>query len=310
MKQLTMLVTAAGRWVLPDSEEFLSELGDANPDYDAPGFAVRNLGFIKFLVLDHLVTEIELHPRNVDLRALAAVQAQLGKTGTNLFRIKYLDSEWRSEISPSAEHTATRLRELCAATASVVDPFSTERFQVEAQDCNTLMRDAENPLRLFAMKWRTSFGEFDPNLISFAIDNEMLASMVIVGVKVRPQAMDPVFRYIGTGHATWLDRDQHFRIIGQSLQNLPDKDYGAWLSEFYKNVAQTGQPRYDRVTASIQRQPSAYRTRYERLLLPWKTGTDEVLVTVCNRRLGSDGAPISSRSAPDSSLSKNEAKSS
>ena len=101
MKSLTMLVTQDGHWVLPGSDEFLAALGDPNPDYDAVGFAVRNLGFIKFQVLDRIVTEIELHPRNVDLRALLALEKLLGEAGTNLFRIKYLDNEWRSEITAS-----------------------------------------------------------------------------------------------------------------------------------------------------------------------------------------------------------------
>jgi hypothetical protein len=74
VQQLTMLVTADGKWVLPDSEEFLAALGDPEPDYDAVGFAVRNLGFVKYQVIDRLVTEVELHPRNVDLRALLALE--------------------------------------------------------------------------------------------------------------------------------------------------------------------------------------------------------------------------------------------
>ena len=40
MKRLTMLVTSEGRWVLEDSAEFLAELGDPHPDYDAALFAV------------------------------------------------------------------------------------------------------------------------------------------------------------------------------------------------------------------------------------------------------------------------------
>src|ERR1700733_8234023 len=97
LNQLTMLVTAEGSWVLPDSEEFLAALGDPHPDYDAVGFAIRNLGFIKFQVLDRLVTEIELPPRNVDRRALLAVERLLHDADTNLFRIKYLEDEWLSE---------------------------------------------------------------------------------------------------------------------------------------------------------------------------------------------------------------------
>src|SRR5258708_4935286 len=195
VEQLTVLVTSDGRWVLPGSDDFLAALGDLDPDYDAVGFAVRNLGFIKYQVLDRLVTEIELHPRNVALPALLAVEHQLEEPPTKLFRIKHLDTEWRSEISASPEHTVARLRELCAPPP--VEPSSNERFRVEPQDPNALLRDVDNPLRLLTQKWRASFGQFDSSVISFAIQHGLLARLMIAGMS--PHDTDPVFRFIGAG---------------------------------------------------------------------------------------------------------------
>jgi hypothetical protein len=93
-----MLVTAEGEWVLEDSAEFLAALNDPNPDYDSTSFAVKNLGFIKFQILDNSIIEIDLHPQNVELPALLTVQQQLLSSRIQLFRIKYLDLSWRSEI--------------------------------------------------------------------------------------------------------------------------------------------------------------------------------------------------------------------
>src|SRR5215469_11735019 len=107
-----MLVTSDGRWVLEDSAELAAELGDPKPDYDAALFAVKNLGFIRFQVLDGSIVEIELHPRNVQLPALLAVQQQLLSSVVKLFRLKYLDTAWRSEIMTSPEAAVTRLSEL------------------------------------------------------------------------------------------------------------------------------------------------------------------------------------------------------
>ena len=91
MKRLSMLVTSEGQWVLEDSAEFLAALGNPNPDYDAALFAVKNLGFIKFQILDGSIVEIELHPRNVELPALLAVQQQLLSSQVKLFRLKYFE---------------------------------------------------------------------------------------------------------------------------------------------------------------------------------------------------------------------------
>ena len=102
MQQLTLLATPDGQWVLPDSPDFYAALGDPNPDYDAIAFAVKNLGFIKFQVVQRSLVEIELHPRNVELTALLAVQQQLLSSDIRLFRIKYFDTHWKSEIASSA----------------------------------------------------------------------------------------------------------------------------------------------------------------------------------------------------------------
>ena len=278
MKRLTMLVTADGEWVLEGSAEFLAALGDPEPDYDAGGFAVKNLGFVRFQILDDSVIEIEIHPRNTQLPALLAVQQQILSSSVKLFRIKHLETTWHSEIMISAEQAISRLSELCCPEIKL--PCN-ERFLVEARDYSELFIRDEQPLRPMAQKWRMSFGHFDPSVISFAIKHQLLSGMMVVGVQ--PRRQDPVFRFIGDEH-NWLGKSYHVSGIGEKLENQPDKEFGSWVSEYYKSVASSGQPRYDLVTALVQYQGETGRprrvVRYERLLLPWKTPTDEVFVTL------------------------------
>jgi hypothetical protein len=77
MQHLNMLATSEGRWVLPGTPEFFAALGDSDPNYDPVAFAVKNLGFVKFEVLDRSTVQIELHPRNVEFPALLAAQQQI-----------------------------------------------------------------------------------------------------------------------------------------------------------------------------------------------------------------------------------------
>jgi len=305
VKQLTILITPEGQWVLPDTPEFFAALGDPNPDYDAIGFAVKNLGFIKFQVIEQSIIEVELHPHNVELAALLAVQQQLLTSEVKLFRIRYFDTHWKSEITSSAEKAITRLSEL--STPAHAPPLQ-GKYLVEPQDLSTLMDDDENPLRRLVQKWRTSFGHFDPNLIPFMIQYQLLSRLVIVGIK--PKVNDPIFRFIGDGHSTWLDPKHQTSAIGEKIVNLPDKDYGGWAAEFYKNVTRTGQPRYDYVTATIQGGKKPYITRYERLLLPWKTRSEEVFVTLWSKGLGGDGNPSAVSAGSDKWSDKNMARSS
>jgi hypothetical protein len=280
VKQFTILVTPDGQWVLPDTPEFFAALGDPNPDYDAVAFAVKNLGFIRFQVIEHSIVEIELHPRNVELSALLAVQQQLLSSEVRLFRVKYFNKGcWNSEISSSVSQVIERLSELCA-NESVV-PSSSERYLIEPMDFTTLFDD-ENRFRGLAQKWRVSFGHFDPTVISIALRHQLLPRLIVAGIKRREG--DPFFRFIGDGHR-WVGHDYHAVGVGQKVANQPDKDYGEWVSEYFKSVAVSGKPRYDMVTADLRYEDETGRprrkVRYERLLLPWKTPSEEVFVTSC-----------------------------
>jgi hypothetical protein len=307
MQRLTMLTSADGRWVLPETPEFFMALGDPDPDYDSVAFAVKNLGFVKLQIVGDAFLEIELHPRNVGIAALLAAQQQVHISRVKLFRIKYLTTEWQSEISSSAEHTVERLSELCAPAFT---PPSTERFLVEPQNLSILFDGEQNPLRPLAQKWRVSFGEFDPSIVPLALKSNLLSRMMIAGVK--PRQKEPVWRFIGNGH-TWIGGGfQHFGI-GEKVENMPDKDYGGWAQQFYDTVAATGQPRFDLVTARVQFEDEVDKprrtVRYERLMLPWRTPTDEIFVTMCSRTLERGPLSVSAGGEPERSPAKNFARS-
>ena len=307
MKPMTMLVTADGQWLSEGSSELAAALGDADPDYDAAGFAIRNLGFIRFQMLGASLVEIELHPARVELPALLAVQQQLLSSRVKLFRIKYLETSWKSEITSSAEGAVARLSALC--TPAFI-PIASQKYLVEPQDYSSLLSNEQSRLRLIAQKWRMSFGEFSPSVISFAIEHRLLSRMMIAGIK--PHGAEPVFRFIGDGF-NWLAQDYRFLALGEKIENLPDKEYGAWVAEFYKSVANTAQPRYDHVTALIETpgaETNPYLTRYERLLLPWKTPSSEILVSLSSLRLDDEVSAEGSSPIPQSLSSSTLAKSS
>jgi hypothetical protein len=230
---------------------------------------------------------------------LLAAQQQVLSSRLKLYRIKYFDNEWRSEISSSPEHVIARMSELCAPA---VAPPTTDRFVVEPQDFSKIFHDESNWFRPLALKWRISFGEFDSSIISLAVTHHLLSRLIIVGI--RPSRSEPAWRFIGDGHK-WIGSNYHFSGIGESVQNMPDRDYGAWAAEYYKSVATARQPRYDLITGVLRYQdedgrPTRLR-RYERLMLPWKTTSDEVFVTMCSKGVDDFEDESSSRSLADMS---------
>ena len=304
MKRLTMLVTPDGKWVFPKTDDFFAALGDPAPDYDAVAFAVKNLGFIKWQMIEQSIIEIELHPRNVELVALLAAQQQLLASPVSLFRIRYFEGgTWQSEISASADHALRRLSEICAPAFA---PLATERYTSEPMDLAALFESGTHEFQILAKKWRASLGHFDPNVISLAAEYELLPRLTVVGVK--PLECEPVFRFIGSGHK-WVGQNYQMVGIGEKMSDQPDREYGEWVSEFFKGVAASGQPRYDLVTAELRYEDENNRPRrnvhYERLLLPWKTPSKEVFVTSCTIVVDNDGVADRRKSPVDSSSAKN-----
>lgn len=277
MKRSALLVTSDGR-VLPETDAFFATLGRLVPGSDPIGFAVRDLGFVKFHQGNDAVTTIEFDPRSVDRRALLRAERQVRDCGAAAFYIKTIGAAESAGRALSATEAVSCLRELYAPPEK---PAAAGRFSAQPLDYASLLRKTDDPFCRLGRKWCSAFGAFDASVMNFAGDNDLLPRMMVFAVA--PRTGDLVFRYIGDGHR-WLTRHYAADPIGDRLDSQPDKEYAAWVSPFYRAVARSGEPRRDIVSATLcfGAEP-AYDIRYERLLLPWKNESDESLVTLVSR---------------------------
>lgn len=281
MRIKTLLITPAGAWISGDSPALHHAIGYPEADFDAVGFAVRNLGYIKLETVEDLLLDLEFHPLHVSRLAHDAAQQHLSEAHHRLVRLRYLAEEWRTELAVNAEQAARRLGELCAPY--VVPVVERQPFTVTPQGNRRLFDPEEDAaLRLLFQKWRACFQQFDDSVLPFAARRGLADRMLIVGV--RSIGEDPVFRYIGEQY--WgFGRDFFLRAVGQKVRQQPDSRYGEWVAQFYQEVAASRQPRFDRIEARIEKSARGRDYRYDRLMLPWSTPSGEVLVTVCSRFL-------------------------
>jgi hypothetical protein len=275
MQNETFLVSPEGRWLPEGSQEFLREVGDLDPDYDAAMFAVKNLGFIKVEIITDLVVSITVHPSTVDLNSLIAVNHVLSKSTARAFCIRFLTTRWEREILPSAERAFERLHDLYSL-AHLEDHRSSERFSATRLDHERLLSNREHRLRPILQKWRMAFGQFDDTVLPFMARHGFLRRTVVVGVQSNDA--DPIFRYVGDAFEWLGDRDFPYRAIGEKVASQPDREYGQWVAEDYRQTALRKLPQLDRVNAALRGRKG--RTTYDRLLLPWTTMSSEILVTV------------------------------
>src|SRR5690242_4049494 len=107
------LMGADGCVMAADSPDFLvSVLADPEPDYDAPLFAVKNLGFVLFRRYAELL-EITVRPAAVEPRAVISSLANIASSNAEIFRIKHLQADWHVEHAAQPREASAKFLQLC-----------------------------------------------------------------------------------------------------------------------------------------------------------------------------------------------------
>jgi hypothetical protein len=278
MKRSALLVTSDGQRVLPETDAFFATLARIVPGSDPIGFAVRDLGFVKFHQGDDAVAIIEFDPRSVDRRALLRAERHIRDCGAAAFYIKTIGAAGSAGPPLPATEAVSRLSELRAPPDK---PAAAGRFSSQPLDYASLLRKTDDPFCRLGRKWCSAFGAFDESIMAFVNENRMQSRFVVFGVTRRTE--DVVFRFVDDLDS-WMTLQCGVNPVGESLENVPDREYGSWVAQFYRAVARTGEPRCDIVSGTFSNATdTGYACRYERLLLPWKTASDETLVTTVSR---------------------------
>jgi hypothetical protein len=88
--------------------------------------------------------------------------------------------------------------------------------------------------------------------------------------EIAPEATRSVLRSVGHGFGAF-DVAWTARSSGMQLDEQPDIEYGEWLDECYRDVAEANEPATDEVEAIIfSRRFGFRRFTYRRLMLPFR----------------------------------------
>jgi hypothetical protein len=278
---MDFVISPEGSWLSTGSLEAERAIGYEDPDFDATLFAVKNQGFVQVSFDTPASVRIRLHPTTIARGALVSLLQRFSTFGTAAITVSHLTDHWIAEAFDTPAAAYDRITELCSSTLAPVP--RNEKYVADEQDLAPIFRDYDHPLKPLLQKWRISFHRFSDSVIPFTMQHGLVSRLMIIGVK--KHAPDPVMRFVGEGFSVMYGEEFPFRAVGEKLANLPDREYGAWASEFYKAVATTGEPRYDLVEAEMPKASRGPHVRYERLLLPWNTPSGETLVTLSSRTL-------------------------
>lgn len=281
-RKMQVSVSPEGAIYAPGTEAFFERIGYSNPDFDAGDYVVRNLGFVSISRRSQDRMMVRLRPSMVSGSALDSALRVLVAQDFSQGEIQHFGQDWTSEVWPNDPAMLHRLVELCEKNADMTEP----RFGAKPLQLDSLSDSEGNPLRPLFQKWRVSSSTFDdttmPFLIGYGLDYRLM-------VMTAQGSGEPLrFQFFGEGFKFYNAR-QKADVIGAPIDHQPDPEYGKWLAAQYSKVVDTGKPSLDYVTACIRSDTGpGRRSRYERLLLPWRTADNRLLVTCASILISSE----------------------
>jgi transcriptional regulator with XRE-family HTH domain len=158
-------------------------------------------------------------------------------------------------------------------------------------------RSVDRPYRVAALRPPKLFAElipreFQPVIQAWEESRGVMSRDLLADFIAAPMARRVVLlrqpsgtRHLVVEHFTTavaaLTPCQAISLVGRPLDDMPDGDFGRWLTEGYTETLSSQSPRLEGVLADIRApDEKVMRSRYDRLLLPWQSRGDRFVLSV------------------------------
>src|SRR5215470_2308703 len=260
------------------SPELARHLGYREPDFDAPGYAVRNLGFIN--VRQHAEgVRVSLRSGTFSLLTLAAALYLLvDRRPRRIVLAVFWGEDWSYEMFTTLGSFAERAEDLAAGEPIVGRP----RWLAVEKKLEALELPAFEKVKPVVELWKVNHGRLSRELIQILRETDLLQRAVLV--RKLPQSSRLVYEHFGGG-IKMMRPCETLAMIGREAHEVPDKEYGNWVADSYGEALSRRRLRLDGVRATVGTSQSAtLRVRYDRLLMPWRRGSDLFVLGLSMRR--------------------------
>jgi hypothetical protein len=268
-----LIVDDNGRIWRTGSRALLDSLHIAGRELDLTHFLIRNLGFVRIRTTRFGV-RITLRPRLLTKPALEALIFQMVTLEHERFVIEIADAPYRVEIIPGLEDAAARLADLASVAGNIRrDDFHREEISLHRLRGNPRL----SPLARLLQRWRRGRGNLRGDLATEFGDPAFRGRAAVMHMMGDTAS---VIEYVGDGF-TWADASWRHAMVGHDASGHPDPQYGQNIWAGYLETQRAQAPRLEFIEALI-RVPGypARRSRYERLLLPWRRGGTQFVSVV------------------------------
>jgi hypothetical protein len=251
------------------------KLGYRQPDFDLRGYAIRNLGWIWIRRRPGLM-RIALRPLGFSRATFeAAMRLMIEEDEDSRFRFVFdrHDDSQMIDVLSNANDAIAHFEDLMsfAGESSYRATYFSEELSL-----TRLRHPKRRVLQDLIKNWKRMRGELSPD--------EVLEPFRAVGsnerfVVARSSKSRGTIAHFGTG-ITVFGQNWNDSVAGRELEEQPDRNYGESSAKAYHEVHHAKRPRLELVDALI-RPPgqTVQRCRYDRLLLPWRSGNGTTFVS-------------------------------
>jgi hypothetical protein len=264
-----LLIDDKGRSWADNSWDLARRIGYAAPLSDIAGYAVRERGFIHIRPGNHArAVHIALRERWFNLITFTAAMLELGRAspsrimlslatdGEPTFRLFMDLHDFCREVEPLARGKALEIR----------IPRLAERRSVRVLNLPEF-RAARELVEL----WKATHGDLTDEARRAAFASGLFQRIVLVR---QTSSSRLVTEHLGPGILV-LRPCESLLMTGRDFGEHPDAEYGAWAAEAYAEIGWSHRLRVDSVRASVRTSATTIlRTRYDRVLLPWRSAGD------------------------------------
>ncbi|HXY99375.1 MAG TPA: hypothetical protein VEI03_05215 [Stellaceae bacterium] len=126
--------------------------------------------------------------------------------------------------------------------------------------------------------WKDRRGVFGEEVRNALVATKLFQRTILV--RKPPNSSRLITEHFGAGIMI-MRPCESLLTIGHELNELPDRDYGAWMAEAYAETSLSRRLRLESVRAFVRTSAgTTLRTRYDRVLMPWH-GKDNDLYVMC-----------------------------
>lgn len=254
-----------------DSPELLRRLGHREASFDLAAYAVRNLGYIHLEPRGENLS-VSLRQGAFSHETLIATLYQIVDQAPQRIMLRVFSGEdWSYEIFANLGPFTARAEAIVAG-----EPLTTKRWLAFRHDTRVLRSREYAAFRPMFAYWkacRARMGNDFEEIFRGSFFQQR-------GTLARKASRSLRFMYecFGTGIRTMLPCES-LCMVGRDIDDAPDIEYARWVAESLAETVADGQPRIETIRARINLSDGgAIKTSYNRVLLPWRRGTDAMIM--------------------------------